>query len=153
MKTRTAGFTLVELLVVISIISLLSSIVLSALNSARLKAREAYRAESAKSIKNALELYYDANGRYPYNLQGGPTAYLLSNLASDLSPYLSAIPTDPQGQIWNYAAQESGTNQDYMLRIYSEISRPGWGNQCRTSSAVADIAAYWAWGGMAACPY
>ena len=59
-----AGFTLIELLVVIAIIGVLASIVTTALNSARVKARDASRRAELKSIQTALEFYYDTNGTY-----------------------------------------------------------------------------------------
>ena len=56
MRIRTLkGFTLIELMVVISVISLLSSVVLTSLNSARLKARYAKsRVELDQFIKAAV---------------------------------------------------------------------------------------------------
>jgi len=59
------GFTLIELLVVIAIIGVLSSVVLASLNSARTKANDAARISSVKSLKTALEMYYNDNGGYP----------------------------------------------------------------------------------------
>ena len=61
------GFTLVELLVVISIVSLLSSIVFASLNSARIKSRDAYRVSQVAEVQKALSLYYSNNGSYPAN--------------------------------------------------------------------------------------
>ena len=65
MRTKHNGFTLVELLVVISIISLLSSIVLSALQSARTKGDDAQRNEIILEYTKALALYFHENGAYP----------------------------------------------------------------------------------------
>ncbi|HWH07394.1 MAG TPA: type II secretion system protein [Candidatus Paceibacterota bacterium] len=65
MQRTTRGFTLIELLVVIAIIGILSSVVLSSLNTARAKARDANRMAALKSIMLALELYYDKYGYYP----------------------------------------------------------------------------------------
>lgn len=62
---RNFGFTLVELLVVISIIGFLSSIVLSNLRSARSKALNVQRVTEIKQIQTALEYYYDKFGSYP----------------------------------------------------------------------------------------
>ncbi len=59
------GFTLVELLVVISIIGLLSSVAVVSLNSSRVKARDAKRLADMKQIMTALELYNSVNGYYP----------------------------------------------------------------------------------------
>lgn len=64
-KKINAGFTLIELLVVIAIIGILSSVVLASLNTARAKARDAYRKQELKQIEIALELYYDRHGNYP----------------------------------------------------------------------------------------
>ena len=66
----TTGFTLIELLVVISIIGLLSSVVLTSLNTARLKAKDGRRLSDMKQIRMALELYRDANDRYPSPTSG-----------------------------------------------------------------------------------
>ena len=62
---KKRGFTLVELLVVISIIGLLSSVVLSVLTTTRAKARDTQRIQALGEMRKALLLYYDTNGKYP----------------------------------------------------------------------------------------
>lgn len=59
------GFTLIELMVVISIIGLLSSITLASLSGARSKGRDARLIAEIKQLQNAMELYYFDNDRYP----------------------------------------------------------------------------------------
>ena len=68
MKYQRA-FSLIELLVVISIIALLSSVVLSSLNVARSKARDARRLSDMKQVQTALELYKSTYDTYP-NMDG-----------------------------------------------------------------------------------
>lgn len=65
------GFTLIELLVVIAIIGVLSGVVLSALNSARAKARDSKRISDIHGIQSALELFYLDFGDYPPLSPGG----------------------------------------------------------------------------------
>jgi prepilin-type N-terminal cleavage/methylation domain-containing protein len=89
MDTVRKGFTLVELLVVISIVALLSSVVVASTNNARQKSRDARRISDIKQIRIALELYYDVNGQYPAAI-GGPSGSVLVS-----GGYLPAIPTDP----------------------------------------------------------
>lgn len=62
---QEAGFTLIELLVVISIIGILSSFSVVALNSARIKARDALRKGDMAQLRTALNMYYDDNFQYP----------------------------------------------------------------------------------------
>ena len=97
------GFTLIELLVVIAIISILSVVVLSSLSVARSKARDAQRIQAIIQIRNALELYYADNGKYPLLNENsyGVLSFQNSgdedwtNLATALKPYISSLPVDP----------------------------------------------------------
>lgn len=114
-----SGFTLIELLVVIAIIGLLASVVMVALGSTRIKARDGRRAGDLRQIRNALELYFANNSHYP-DTQGNwscfdCSAYInapifnpaASSIASALSPYMSAAPKDPRNRF-------PGTDAGYL---------------------------------------
>ena len=126
MKAR--GFTLVELIVVIGIISLLSSIVLASLGNARAKARDARRLADMHNIRTALELYRSKYGVYPeegggtcggfdagYDKPNGDTTFI-PGLVSD--GIFSQTPGDPLSDgcapaggdhIYKYEYKENGT--------------------------------------------
>jgi len=91
------GFTLIELLVVVAIIGMLSSVVLSSLNSARGNARDARRAQDGKQVATAIELRYNATNTYPAHGDSGCSAnYCLAHTASSLAPtYIPSVPVDP----------------------------------------------------------
>lgn len=63
--SRARGFTLIELMVVITIIGLLASTVLASLSNARSEARDTQRLVYARELMKALELYRNKNGGYP----------------------------------------------------------------------------------------
>jgi len=65
------AFTLIEMLVVISIIGILATLVAANLNSARSRARDAQRKSDIKNIQTALRLYYNDFGGYPGSTNGG----------------------------------------------------------------------------------
>lgn len=66
MKTHAKkGFTLIELMIVISIIGLLSSIVLVALKDAKEKGQMTKAVSEMKSLQQAVELYKNQFGSYP----------------------------------------------------------------------------------------
>lgn len=116
MKKR--GFTLIELLVVIAIIGLLSTLAVVALNSARIKARDAKRVADVKQVQTALELYFNDRNGYP-PMQSGSTGDVLGNDVTCLgsngfgtsctSPvYMGLVPTDPSPSgTYSYWAEAS----------------------------------------------
>jgi prepilin-type N-terminal cleavage/methylation domain-containing protein len=112
--SHTPAFTLIEFLVVIAVIGLLSSIVFASLNSARAKAREAQRIAVVQELQKAVELFYADHNRYPgfpgafYTTAGedwfirnpinGDPNVALSQLRSELAPYLPTLPSIPKSQ-------------------------------------------------------
>jgi prepilin-type N-terminal cleavage/methylation domain-containing protein len=59
------GFTLVELMVVMSIISLVSSLVFASVNTARARARDSARYSAVQQMRNAIELHITKYGYAP----------------------------------------------------------------------------------------
>ncbi len=59
------AFTLIELIVVVAIISLLSTVILASLSVARRSARDVERISSLREMQTALELYYSEFKEYP----------------------------------------------------------------------------------------
>lgn len=82
-RKHVRGFTLVELLVIVGIIGVLTSIVVASLSEAKARARDERRIQDIAALQLTLEVYYDKYHRYPEQLSG-------------LVPEFAAvIPTDP----------------------------------------------------------
>ena len=64
-RIANAGFTLIELLVVVLIIGILASVALPQYEKAVAKSRYSQLITAGKSLKDAMEVYYMANGDYP----------------------------------------------------------------------------------------
>ena len=64
-KKNAQGFTLIELIVVISVIGILSVIAIPRLSGMQDKAEDANIAMVAGSIRTAMEVYYQDNDSYP----------------------------------------------------------------------------------------
>ena len=133
-RIRQKGFTLIELLVVIAIIGILATVVISSLNKARAKARDARRVQDIKSIQTALEMYYLDHGTYP------TTSWRFSNNSTwdNLKSYLGNLPVDPINEAGGpysgkfsyayFAHQNSGfcSGQAYMI-LYNKETENGTG--------------------------
>ncbi len=113
------GFTLIEVMIVIAIIGLLSSVILTSLTVTKDKANTAKRIANAKELEQALEVYYINNGAYPTtsgslssdcSTWGGPNADWIPGLRPT---YIAALPSDPDTDGINkccYLYRSNGTN-------------------------------------------
>ena len=81
MKTsRTKAFTLIELLIVISIIAILASLVLAAAGSVQKKGARSRTESEISAVAAALESYKADNGDYPSNSSANSSLNLVTNL-------------------------------------------------------------------------
>lgn len=65
MSNAGRGFTLIELLTTVTIIGLLSTIGTVSYGFIRMKARDAKRVADIRTIRNAIEIYFEQNSSYP----------------------------------------------------------------------------------------
>ncbi len=100
------SFTLVELMVVVTVILILTTFVSLSLVNSKKKARDEKRVIDANNIAVALDQYaLDHQRKYPdpgcaYPQQVGVEQFCITdikNIASDLANYLSPFPQDPLG--------------------------------------------------------
>lgn len=85
-KMEKNGFTLLEILVVISIIGILVALGTAAYSTAQKKSRDARRKADIKSLQNGFEQYYSKNNDYPTTQVE----------AADTTIFPAGLPTDPK---------------------------------------------------------
>jgi prepilin-type N-terminal cleavage/methylation domain-containing protein len=88
-RKKKTGFTMIELLVVLAIVGMASTVGAVTFNSSLVKSRDAKRKKDISTLKTSFEDYYNDNDCYP------PATILDDCGSSDLAPYLNEIPCDP----------------------------------------------------------
>ncbi len=107
MKKSVAGFTLIELLVVVTIIGILAVIVTADFGKSRQVSRDIERQSDLRNLQAALELYRNAEGRYPAGCNGpnnwsgqkgsaSPCASGSQYVVGLAPKYIPVLPTDPK---------------------------------------------------------
>jgi prepilin-type N-terminal cleavage/methylation domain-containing protein len=77
-RPGTRGFTVLELMIVVTIIGLVSSIAIPTFNSMRLRSKQTERSVMMTSIHRAIDEYWVREGHYPIwnNVPGNPNSWM-----------------------------------------------------------------------------
>ena len=107
-KKYFSGFTLVELLIVLSIIAILAALIISLFSSQILKGNDAKRKGDLDRIKIAAEEYEKDHNCYPKSISCGV------HPDQEVYPYLNNVPCDPI------------TNVSYVYTNDNNLTCPAW---------------------------
>ena len=155
---RQSGFTIIEMLIVVTILALLTGILLPVLEGTSASARDARRAADLKSVQAALEAYKRVNGLYPDTggqWQGDPAnfggmGYDAGGYIPGLVPdFLPALPKDPDpanpGADSGYIYNSDGSDYKFVANASPEsfpTGNPFFDPQRADSWQVCTPAAY-----------
>lgn len=107
------GFTLVELLVVIVIISILATLLMANFVGVRQRGRDTTRKSDLRQIQSALEIYRADNGNYPLTANF-PACGVSFPPPPATTIYMKKVPCDPLTK-GNYNYSSDGISGTYTL--------------------------------------
>ena len=122
------GFTLIELLIVISIIAILVASATYSWQNAQQKGRDGKRKSDVKAVQQALEFYYQNNGKYADTDGGGkikcagaptPIAWGSAFTCNSVS-YMQQLPKDPISTQSYYFSSSGSPPNAYVLSAVIE---------------------------------
>src|SRR3989344_2551264 len=136
------GFTIIELMVVMTVISILATMALYGLNKSQAAARDAQRQQIMTGLQGTFERFYGDWQRYPIGNSCQDLCSVINGLMAGTSPYLSSVPIDPgtktticndstlacsganptcKGAVYTYTCSNTATfPQSYVLTLTKE---------------------------------
>lgn len=141
-EQKKSGFTLIEMLLVIAIIGIITSLSLLAYNSIRQKASDTRRVKDIEQIQAALKLYFYNESSYPDSLSFGQA--LTGSTSS--TTYMSLLPNNPGPRGDNgcsdsdYSYQTTASSSDYALSfcLSTPVGDLSAGPKCATSKGITN---------------
>jgi type II secretory pathway pseudopilin PulG len=139
--------------VVVAIISLLSSVVMASLNSARAKARDAAAKQGARQLATLMQMDYDSSGSYA-NFNGswvphtscdsnfsGTYATQARNICKNILSNAKTVWASPPGELGYalFVANTYGDPKRYSINV--SLNNGKW--YCTGSSGTTDNTYYW----------
>lgn len=137
-KNNLKGFTLIELMVVITIIALLSAVLYGSFSQARQQARDKARMTSLKELQLAIEMYKAQYGRYPLagcsrgdqwvgpgtHASWGNTTHCPTYIVGLTPDFINTLPTDPLYEMiesWGMLYRTNTAGTAYKLLAHGTV--------------------------------
>ena len=119
----SAGFTLIEIMVVVFILGLLVTLVAPKIIGRTDEARRTKALADIKGIEEALHLFKLDNGYYPTTAEGLQALVQKPANARNYNPdgYLDRLPIDPWGNAYVYFSD----GQEYIVKSYGGDGQEG----------------------------
>lgn len=137
----TKGFTLIEIMLVIGIITLLASVAMFSMTEAKKKAQDAKMIAESKQVETAIALFKDSNpdeyvphatnvGQYPLGelYQEGTDGYDENLRPLVHSGYFKSIPRSPDGQSYAYGVAPDRKRGVFVANLKTRSSNNGGSN-------------------------
>ncbi len=120
MINKKNGFTLIELIVTMTVVAILTTIAMISFGGTNKRARDGRRSSDLQKVAIALEMSRQVGGTYPPASAGQAPGLITGE-------YLQKWPDDPKGYTYYYTRP---TNYTYTLTAYMEDlgSTNGTGN-------------------------
>lgn len=139
---RTRGFTLIELVVVMTIISILAgAVALQILNRTK-HAKRARALQDISTLETAVDLYAADNGSPPTSQQGLQALRSKPNSppvpTNWNGPYVKKSPIDPWNNEYVYRFPGDLNPDGYDIISYGEDGKPGGSNEFAEDITNAD---------------
>jgi len=126
------SFTLIEILVVATIIGLLAAVSTISYSQLSKQSRDARRKTDLEQIRSALEMYRSNNDQYPTTITINCSS-VGGIIDGSGAIYLSSIPKDPKCNIYSYY-YFSSDGTDYTLGAYLESGGTNCGGSCGSAT-------------------
>jgi prepilin-type N-terminal cleavage/methylation domain-containing protein len=131
LKQKNAGFSLIELLIVIATIGLISSIVIANLSDARSKTRDAKVAQDLRQLIIALDIYRQSNGTFPPNEVDNPNPLFNRYDYSGIGTFIPALQ--------NTGITNKPFSHPFGSYVYIDNQAGGSHNPYATAAGLCDI--------------
>jgi len=120
-KQNVGGFTILELLIVIAIMTMLSSLAFIQFQTARARGRDSQREKEVKTLQDALALYATSVNTYPV-YSGAITGIDAASLELIAKDAITKIPIDPTN-VGNYKyIYDAPNGTTYTITYYLETA-------------------------------
>lgn len=128
MKRR--GFTIVEIVVVITAIAILAGIGMVSYSAMQVRARDTERTADIDVMSAALETYYERFGKYPDTTTMSGSGFLSDTLRVSAEALTTPGTTGASAPLYSYTMATTSSTSQYAYMAYQNTST----TQCTTAA-------------------